>query len=635
MKIVACLAVLLATVVLGRAQDIRRQPTPADRAKVVADGWEASRNSLSEALLTAYQTGGPGRPGSTGNTAYRQWMLLWKWSDLLARSEQEEARRLLQDHLRQTSSGERYFYAPGYSLPADERKATPEEAEEVLENPERRGKILGRLVPEPYADPSKDPIAARLRPEILAEWINDEELSRLLFQNLSDQDYAPAALGRLQEIRLANPAKFREYKALAIALALVYDQSLPPFWPHDQVPPKAVPIEKIDVAAAFDYWIKSNESRALLLDLRKLGPGQLKFLVDAPIQTSEFEWARKNVKFSRADFAKAFSSVSYDHNRLKQMQLVWGDTPYTLQDIRMKGGICVDQAYYAMIAGKARGLPTLFFTGQGTDGGHAWFGYMKADDKWELDGGRYENQGYAVGEALDPQVWQPISDHDLEFLAKSFRDKLEFAASQDDLLMAQRFEAKGDSARAAKAYESAVQVCPDNVLAWDAREHFLKRSGAAVNLRRAHYEAAIRQFPRDRDILSRQQEGLAGVLREAGDPVGAEALEKQIVSSNKRKRSDLSVNIAAQKLGALINEKKFDEAFAEYQKQLGSLGKTGGGNFFYEIVRPFAASLVAAGDKKRAADAVSMARKSLRPEIGSILDNDLNELAELVKKSGG
>ena len=80
-----------------------------------------------------------------------------------------------------------------------------------------------------------------------------------------------------------------------------------------------------------------------------------------------------------------------------------------------------------MIAGKARGLPTLFFTGQGADGGHAWFGYMKSDNRWELDCGRYKNQNYAVGQALDPQTWLPVSDHELEIHAQGLREGLSFS----------------------------------------------------------------------------------------------------------------------------------------------------------------------------------------------------------------
>ena len=252
------------------AQDVRRPPTPADRAQVLATGWEPSRDKLGAALTAAYQTGGPGRPGSTGNTAYRQWMQLWKWSELLTRSEKAEAVRLLRDHLRIASDGERTFYAPGYAIPSDTKRAPAEDVNTLLAEDQARTKYLGAFVAAEFLQPADAPIASRLKPEILAEWVNDEELSRLLFQNLTDEDYAPAVLARLQEIRLAHPAKFREYRALAVALVLVYDQNLPAFWPHDQVEAGLVPRRTIDVAAFFGEWVKSNETRELLLDVRKL-----------------------------------------------------------------------------------------------------------------------------------------------------------------------------------------------------------------------------------------------------------------------------------------------------------------------------------------------------------------------------
>jgi tetratricopeptide (TPR) repeat protein len=272
----------------------------------------------------------------------------------------------------------------------------------------------------------------------------------------------------------------------------------------------------------------------------------------------------------------------------------------------------------------------LFFTGQGTDGGHAWFGFLKTADRWELDAGRYENQNYAVGEAMDPQNWSHISDHELDMLARRFRDTREFAGSQDDLLMARRFEEAGDTARAARAFASAVLVCPENHAAWEARWAFLERSGAPAQTRKDHLQAALQQFARNRDLRTTQQIRLGAVLREMGQPEEATRLEAQIVSSNKRQRSDLSVNLVATRIEGLVRAGKFDEAVAEFHRQLRSLSGTGGGAFFYDVVRPLAAALAQVGQTDRAATAVRAAHKALRPENGSILDQDfLTLLADL------
>jgi tetratricopeptide (TPR) repeat protein len=612
------------------AQDVGRPPTAADRAAISAGGWAATRDALGARLAETYQPGGAGRPGTTGNTAWRQWLGLWKWCDLLTRSEKDCAVALVQPRLRQEPGGQWIFFGSGYLPPEDFPVMDGAAVRARLDDPAWRERFLAEFVPEGFADPADAPIGDRLDPAIVAEWVADAELSRLLFDHLTDADYAPAVLSRLQEIRRAHPAKFREYRALAVALALVYDQNPPAFWPHRQVDPAKVPRVPPDAAALFDFWVQSNESRALLFDLRQLGPGDLKFVVDAPIDPEEFAWARKNVRFSRSEFAKAFSSVVYDSSRITGRNFDWTEDPYTLEEIRSRGGICVDQAYYAMIAGKARGLPTLFFSGQGADGGHAWFGYLKAADRWELDAGRYENQNYAVGEALDPQSWSRISDHDLGFLARRFRDTREFAASQDDLLMARRFEAGGDTARAAKALDSAISVCPENNAAWEARWAFLVRTNAPAQTRKDHLQAALQRFARDRDIRTTQQVRLVAVHREMGNPADANRLEEQIVSSNKRRRADLSVNLVATRIEALVREKNFDQALEEFRRQLRSLSGTGGGTFFYDVVRPLAAALEAAGERARAAAAVREAHKALDPEKNSILDQDFQALlAEL------
>jgi tetratricopeptide (TPR) repeat protein len=633
---IAALFLLATAAGFASALDLRRAPAPADRAKVIAEGWVASREVLGNALMAAYQPGGPLRPGSTGVTAYRGWMLLWKWCELLSRNQRQEALRLINDHSKISSEDDKLtFFEPGYSPNIGYRPPDPVRLREILTDRAAAGEFFRLLLPADFADPPEKTIVENLNQEIVVEWINDEELSRLLFENLSDRDYSPGVLIRLQEIRLANPQKFKEYRALAVALAIVYDQSFPRFWPHGQVHPSQVPIAKAAVVDLFKFWTESNESHALLLDLRKLSPGQIKFIVDAPLDRSEFEWARKNVRYQRSEFAKAFDAVSYSVHRIRSGMFDWTAGEYTLQNIQREGGICVDQAYYAMIAGKARGLPTLFFTGQGTNGGHAWFGYMKTDNRWELDCGRYRNQNYAVGQALDPQTWRPISDHELRIRAQGLREGLELLAAQDDILLGRLFERAGGGEKALKAYESAMQVCPQNEIGWNAKAEYLRRTGASLNALKSHHQEALRQFATNRDMRVEQQTALAQIARLQGAPEEAESLQRQIVAQNKRKRSDLSVSIAAQKIASLASAGQFDQALTEFRRQVSSLAKTGGGNLFYDIVRPFTETLVAAGDARRAREVVTLARRALKPENGSIIDSELKDLEKVVASRSG
>jgi tetratricopeptide (TPR) repeat protein len=602
---------------------------------LTAKGWQDGREILSQNLEAGYLPGMAGRPGSSGTSGYRQWLNLWKWFDLLSRSEMAEATALTQRHLLLVPGQEKpTLLSVGREPAQDMVPISKERAAEFLSEPKIRAEILGMLLPPGIPDPKDAPVAERFDPALLASWVADPEFSDLLFSTITPADYAPGVLWNLKEIQTAHPQEFKDYTALALAIAVVYDSKIPGFWPHHQVDRSLMPIAEISPAAWFQKWVAANESKSLMTDLRVMKPGHLKFVVDAPLRETEYTWALKNVRFPRSDFGRAFSSVSYEHRRISDQAFVWNTGDYTLSNIKDRGGICVDQAYFAMVAGKARGIPTLYFTGQGADGGHAWFGYLKSGDRWEMDAGRYENQNYAVGDALDPQNWRPISDHELKSLAEGFREKAPFTSARDDLLLARLFEERGNAALAGRAYESAVSVCPQYPEAWAERGDFLERSNASPSLQKAFHEAALKQFQNQRDLRVRHQEALVRIARAEGNAEAADAIERQIVSQNRRLRSDLSVNAGAKRLMILLEESKTDEAFAEYRRLLGSLKQTGGGNFFYDIVVPFAEVLLEEGEGSQALEAITLAKKALRPESGSILDQDFDKLEERVKKDG-
>jgi hypothetical protein len=123
-----------------------------------------------------------------------------------------------------------------------------------------------------------------------------------------------------------------------------------------------------------------------------------------------------------------------------------------------------------------------------------------------------------------------------------------------------------------------------------------------------------------------QQIALAKIARQQGAIDEAERLERLIIAQNKRSRSDLSVSVAAQKIISLVAAKRLDQAFTEYRRQLASLGKTGGGNFFYDIVQPLVEALLAAGDERKAREVLALARKALKPGIGGTINGDLRDL---------
>jgi len=482
-----------------------------------------------------------------------------------------------------------------------------------------------------FATLSEEEAAKHAGSGLAKELLGDPAISRMFFSTLSEQDSVPRVLDNLDSIRAAHRQKWKEFSSLAIAIAVVNDVPVPQGWPHHQVAPQLVPVSILPVDQQFSRWVTANEARQLLLDPRKLSPSQLKFVVDAFITDDELLWARKNVRLTRSTFEKAYFQINYSHERLQAQQYDWTGGPYTLGAIRKQGGICVDQAYYASMAGKALGLPTLFFTGQGSDGGHAWFGYMRSDDQWEIDCGRYSQHNYATGQALDPQTWQPISDHELELLAARFRDKPEFAASMNTLAVAEILEKSGDNPRAGQAYEKAIQLCPQNADAWSATASFLQRRGAPAKERILFHERAKTQFVNQADLKVLHQQALIAIYQEQGDADSVKKIEQQILSQNKRKRSDLSVNMAANQLNAMVAEGNMAEAEKLFRRQVHSLSQTGGGNFYYDVAEPYIRVLIEKGDKNEARRNIDLIRRKLAPQAGGILDAAMNELETAAK----
>jgi hypothetical protein len=332
------------------------------------------------------------------------------------------------------------------------------------------------------------------------------------------------------------------------------------------------------------------------------------------------------VRSSKTQFEKVFEKVAYDHERARIADYVWPDAEdYRLATILDRGGICTDQAYFSFISGKAKGIPTLFFAGQGKDGGHAWFGYLRGGGRWELDAGRYLNQNYTVGMALDPQTWLPITDHELLFLGQSSAKSPAEVSARADLAMTEIFLRRGDVKLADAASESAWQYSAEYLPAWEMRERVLLKAGRSNELQ-ALYEQAANNFRRHEDLRVLYQTKWAELARAGGEEVSAREMEERVVRQNRRHRQDLSAAAGGEVLQRLLAEQDFASAKREYANLLRRLGATGGGNFFYGVVQPYVLHLRGAGWTKEADQALRDARKLMPVEDGSILAKAFAEL---------
>jgi hypothetical protein len=278
------------------------------------------------------------------------------------------------------------------------------------------------------------------------------------------------------------------------------------------------------------------------------------------------------------------------------------------------------------MSGKALGIPTIFFAGLGKEGGHAWTGYLKGKDSWDLDVGRSGGGNCATGEALDPQNWTPITDHDIEMLKVHARSRAESDAARRDLAMAVNFRRRNDATGEGAAIQSALSRSPNNSLLWDAKEDWLVRTGSSASEIKDHHRNAIRQFARYRDLKTQHEEALARISAESGDKNAAQQISKKIVKENQGIRSDLSAEAAMRLIRERMDAGDVKGALNEYARQLSIQGAAGGGNFFYRVTGPFASLLLSKGRPDLARRVLIAGFNTIKPAPGSLVEKDLQKL---------
>lgn len=616
---------LLGLVFLSTLQAAWNQPpTTQDRARIVAEEFPAAATRIANGLADAYKSQGQ---NAAKDVAFTQWLDLWRWCDLLARNTSNDNAALVQRYFFHDAQSKHLILCrPGVSPPSEALPLTMDEAALLVENSEIRREVVDAVLP-PESALEKVPLGDILGKPLAIELMNDPDFLRMFFSTCDSADFQPLVLKNLRDICESNPIKWRDYESLAIALAVVNDSALPAFWPHPQVSPNFVQKDVPPVAQQFARWVEANESRKLLLDLRKLRPEQLKFVVDGFLKNEEMAWARKNIRLQPGNYAEAFAMIPYRDDRIRKKHYFWDERPYTLSAILKNGGICIDQAYFAAFTGKALGLPTILFSGQGTNGGHAWFGYMSGSNKWALDCGRDPKQNLVTGTALDPQTWQPVSDHDIRQLTARFREKPEFLASTNDRTMAGIFENANRWDDAKLALQNATRICPENPEAWADLSDFLEQTHASAEERKSVHEQAAKALAKNPDAKVEHQQAIADLQREAGKSKDAAQTEQQILTQNLNSRSDLSCEMAAARVNAAMEEGDIAKASREFYHQLQSIGKSGGGNFVNQVGVPFIRALLEKEQKTRARRAVEILRQQFDPSFNSPLDLQLRSLA--------
>jgi hypothetical protein len=476
-----------------------------------------------------------------------------------------------------------------------------------------------------------DPLS---KPENLQTFValgEDETLSHLLVEKMVPRNVKAQALENLIRLAQAGMSDLHEYAALGVAFSLVFDEPFPGDWPHSQVSQTAVPIGDLDIVKRFQFYVQSNRDKKLELDPTQLRVEDLKYLVDSEVKLSELEYAQSEAgKIPYDHFADAFFSIKYNESRVSadNQAFQWDHPTYKLSDIETYGGICVDQAYYAFLLGKGRGIPTIYFTGQGISGGHAWFGYLSRSGKWELDCGRYASQNYPKGYALDPQTWQQINDSTLQRLAKNGDSDPRYQPAKVALAWAQMHF---NGPLYPQILEDARTLMPELAEPWEAEGDYIDQSTtASISDKKTFYQNWINQFQSDPDMKVEAQKRLLAALKAANDP-DADGLQRDIVLENRSTSFDLGVQGSLGTIEDKFKAQDWDGAKVAFETAVRDFKDQGGGTFFNNIVEPYVMMCLQYGKPEQADDGLHFTEERMPMESDSLIAMEFGKLKDEVK----
>jgi len=279
----------------------------------------------------------------------------------------------------------------------------------------------------------------------------------------------------------------------------------------------------------------------------------------------ELQWARKN-EAPRA-WDKKYSEIVYCDQRLDAKTYQWPNGPYTLAAIQEQGGICVDQAYYALVCARAWGLPSLLFAGEGRRGPHAWFGYMKDKNRWETEVGRYTYDKYATGHAIDPQSNKPMSDHYVEFACDRSLSYSRYRLAARYGRLAQVLATLGYDTAARQAANRSLDAAPFYEFSWYVLETMLAKEKATRELCDL-LERKANVFRKYDDFVADIRQRQAELLRELGEGDKADRMIDRNTRQMGRDRDDLARFLSNEQIKAAYEKGDYAGALKRFEDLL-------------------------------------------------------------------
>lgn len=251
-----------------------------------------------------------------------------------------------------------------------------------------------------------------LRADLFRYLRGQPDFARALVYLVKAQEESPREVYALVDrLRRERGEKLEQYPNLAAAIAVVHDRPLARNINENRA---TAP----DPIALFDFYVAHEDQ--LFFGVTSIPAELLVYVVDATAELEDLEWAVDRYEGDSTVGARFFDiEYDYDHYRTgapkKSTLAGWG-----LPNILRYGGVCADQAYFAVTIGKAIGVPTAYTIGKSADVGHAWVGFLQSDRRqawWNFSAGRYGAYLGLKGIILDPQTRQIVDDSRVSLLA--------------------------------------------------------------------------------------------------------------------------------------------------------------------------------------------------------------------------
>ena len=232
----------------------------------------------------------------------------------------------------------------------------------------------------------------------MARYLLDRPAKCGRFIHAVDQrDDVNKALDILSALRKIDKDHFETWFEFCVAYSVVWDKFRGHWWVD-----RRMKMEKNTMENTYSFYIKHERSL-------KLNPSNLPFelavfVVGTRLTAKEREWIIRNYNRGSIHPGNVYRSVPWTQ-KLSPAHGKGGNTPYTLQNIRKLGGVCMEQAYFTENVLRIFGVPAVYTRGRGQRGGHAWAGALMVGSRtftWDFSFGRYRYDHYFKVEVRDP-----------------------------------------------------------------------------------------------------------------------------------------------------------------------------------------------------------------------------------------